>query len=72
MHIGVPCEVKSSEFRVGLVPASVPDLTAAGHDILVQSGAGARIGFLMPIMQQQAPALSAARRRPGPPKWWSR
>lgn len=45
MHIGVPCEVKSSEFRVGLVPASVHDLTAAGHDILVQSGAGARIGF---------------------------
>jgi hypothetical protein len=30
--IGVPSEVKSSEFRVGLVPASVRDLTAAGLD----------------------------------------
>jgi alanine dehydrogenase len=46
MRIGVPSEVKSSEFRVGLVPASVRDLTAAGHEVLVQSGAGARIGFL--------------------------
>ena len=45
MHIGVPGEIKSGEFRVGLVPASVRDLCAAGHDVLVQSGAGARIGF---------------------------
>lgn len=45
MRIGVPCEIKSGEFRVGLVPASVRDLCAAGHDVLVQSGAGAGIGF---------------------------
>jgi alanine dehydrogenase len=45
MRIGVPSEIKSSEFRVGLVPASVRELTAAGHEVLVQSGAGARIGF---------------------------
>jgi alanine dehydrogenase len=45
MRIGVPSEIKPCEFRVGLVPASVRDLAMAGHDVLVQSGAGARIGF---------------------------
>jgi alanine dehydrogenase len=45
MRIGVPAEIKSGEFRVGLVPASVRDLCAAGHEVLVESGAGSRIGF---------------------------
>ena len=43
MRIGVPTEIKSNEFRVGLVPGSVRELTARGHDVLVQSGAGAGI-----------------------------
>ncbi|MGB4867282.1 MAG: alanine dehydrogenase, partial [Hyphomicrobium sp.] len=41
MRIGVPTEIKSSEFRVGLVPGSVRELTAKGHEVIVQSGAGA-------------------------------
>jgi len=45
MRIGVPSEIKPSEFRVGLVPASVRELAASGHEVLIQSGAGARIGF---------------------------
>ncbi|MDP2826828.1 MAG: alanine dehydrogenase [Sulfuritalea sp.] len=45
MRIGVPGEIKAGEFRVGLVPASVRDMSAAGHAVYVQSGAGARIGF---------------------------
>lgn len=45
MHIGIPAEVKSGEFRVGLVPASVRELCNAGHDVVVQSGAGSSIGF---------------------------
>jgi alanine dehydrogenase len=44
MRIGVPKEIKIHEYRVGLVPAAVRELTAAGHDILVQSGAGGGIG----------------------------
>jgi len=40
MRIGVPAEIKSDEFRVGLVPGSVRELAAHGHDIIVQSGAG--------------------------------
>lgn len=40
MRIGIPAEVKSDEFRVGLVPGSVRELAAHGHDVIVQSGAG--------------------------------
>jgi alanine dehydrogenase len=43
MRIGVPTEIKSDEYRVGLVPGSVRELTARGHEVLVQSGAGAGI-----------------------------
>ncbi|MCC7283477.1 MAG: alanine dehydrogenase [Acetobacteraceae bacterium] len=45
MLIGVPREVKVHEYRVGLVPASVRELCGAGHQVLVESGAGAGIGF---------------------------
>ncbi len=45
MRIGVPAEIKVHEYRVGLTPGSVAELTAAGHDVLVQSRAGAGIGF---------------------------
>lgn len=43
MRIGVPTEIKIDEFRVGLVPGSVRELTARGHEVIVQSGAGAGI-----------------------------
>jgi alanine dehydrogenase len=45
MKIGVPKEIKIHEYRVGLVPAGVRELTDAGHHVMVQSGAGAGIGF---------------------------
>ncbi len=45
MLIGVPKEIKSHEYRVGLVPASVRELCHHGHEVLVESGAGAGIGF---------------------------
>ena len=44
MHIGVPTEIKVQEYRVGLVPAAVRELTHAGHEVTVQSGSGAGIG----------------------------
>jgi alanine dehydrogenase len=40
MIIGVPKEVKDHESRVGLVPSGVTGLVEAGHDVLVQAGAG--------------------------------
>lgn len=45
MLIGVPKEIKTQEYRVGLVPASVKELVARGHDVIVETGAGAAINF---------------------------
>ncbi len=45
MRIGVPKEIKNHEYRVGLTPSSVAELTAAGHDVVVESGAGGGIDF---------------------------
>lgn len=45
MQIGIPKEIKSHEYRVGLTPASVRELSAHGHSVLVQSGAGVAIGL---------------------------
>jgi alanine dehydrogenase len=45
MKIGVPKEIKVHEYRVGLVPAGVRELVDAGHQVLVESSAGAGIGF---------------------------
>jgi alanine dehydrogenase len=44
MKIGVPKEIKNHEYRVGLVPASVRELSHRGHDVFVQSTAGQGIG----------------------------
>ena len=41
MIIGVPKEIKTREYRVGMVPGTVKALTAGGHTVLVESGAGA-------------------------------
>jgi alanine dehydrogenase len=43
MLIGVPKEIKSQEYRVGLTPASVRELAAHGHQVLVEHDAGAGI-----------------------------
>jgi len=45
MQIGVPKEIKVHEYRAGLTPASVQELSSLGHEVLVESGAGAGIGF---------------------------
>jgi alanine dehydrogenase len=45
MLIGLPKEIKNHEYRVGLTPASVRELTHHGHQVLVQNGAGSGIGM---------------------------
>jgi alanine dehydrogenase len=45
MRIGVPKEIKDKEFRVGIVPAGVRKLAAAGHSVLVESNAGLGSGI---------------------------
>ena len=44
MLIGVPKEIKNHEYRVGLTPSSVRELTTRGHAVLVERSAGAGIG----------------------------
>ncbi|MCM8732179.1 alanine dehydrogenase [Hephaestia sp. GCM10023244] len=45
MRIGVPKEIKNQEYRVGLTPPSVAELVDAGHEVIVETGAGAAIDF---------------------------
>ena len=45
MIIGVPKEIKNHEYRVGMVPASVRELIAHGHQVFVETNAGSGIGF---------------------------
>ncbi|MES2071922.1 MAG: alanine dehydrogenase [Pseudomonadota bacterium] len=45
MLVGVPKEIKNHEYRVGLTPASVRELTSRGHQVIVQKNAGAAIGL---------------------------
>jgi len=46
MKVGVPKEIKNHEYRVGLTPGSVRELTHRGHEVFVQASAGAGIGVL--------------------------
>ncbi len=46
MKIGVPREIKNHEYRVGLVPASVRELTNRGHEVYIEHDAGAGIDLL--------------------------
>lgn len=45
MLIGVPKEIKNFEYRVGLIPSSVRELIGHGHQVIIQKGAGEKIGF---------------------------
>ena len=45
MRVGVPKEIKSNEYRVGLTPAAVAELSARGHEVFVQTAAGSGIDF---------------------------
>ena len=44
MRVGTVREIKDNEFRVGLTPESVRELAGHGHEVLVETGAGAGIG----------------------------
>src|SRR5690606_40161783 len=44
MLLGVPKETKVHEYRVGMTPASVREVTSHGHKVMVETNAGAGIG----------------------------
>lgn len=45
MTIGLPKEIKDNEYRVGMAPAGAHSAVAAGHEVLVETGAGEGSGF---------------------------
>jgi alanine dehydrogenase len=45
MLIGCPKEIKPQEYRVGLTPAAAREAIAHGHDVIIETGAGAGAGF---------------------------
>ncbi len=45
MRVGIPSEIKSQEFRVGMTPAGARELVSRGHEVLVQASAGTGSGF---------------------------
>ncbi len=59
MRIGVPTEIKKQEYRVGLTPESVGELVRAGHEVLIQAGAGTGSGFADAAYEQVGGTLAA-------------
>ena len=57
MQIGVPKEIKSQEFRVGLTPAAVRELVDAGHNVQIEVNAGVGAGFSDEQYQQAGAEL---------------
>ena len=45
MIVGVPREIKADEYRVALLPVGAEELTAAGHTVLIEAGAGQGSGI---------------------------
>lgn len=59
MRIGVPREIKNHEYRVGLTPSAVAELQAHGHEVWVETQAGAAIGFADDDYRQAGARIAA-------------
>ncbi len=58
MRVGVPKEIKIHEYRVGLTPEAVREYVSAGHDVLIETGAGS--GISMPDAAYEAAGAQIA------------
>lgn len=59
MLIGVPKEIKNHEYRAGLTPSSVRELTARGHDVLIETSLGWAIGETDALYQAAGARVAA-------------
>lgn len=59
MIVGVPKEIKQSEYRVALTPAGVTMLSGAGHKVLVETGAGSGSGFEDSVYEREGAEIVA-------------
>jgi alanine dehydrogenase len=53
MIIGVPREIKRDEYRVAMLPVGVDELVRAGHQVLLEAGAGLGSGITDAEYQEQ-------------------
>ncbi len=60
MKIGVPKEIKTLEFRVGMTPAGVRELVYDGHEVIVESSAGDGIGMSDTDYEAAGAAIAAS------------
>ncbi|PPQ37307.1 alanine dehydrogenase [Rhodopila globiformis] len=60
MKIGVPKEIKTHEYRVGLTPAGARELVHHGHQVIVQHDAGAGLGFGDDAYQEAGAGIAAS------------
>ncbi len=59
MKIGVLKEIKPDEYRVALTPEAVREYLAAGHTVLVETGAGSAIGAGSEAYQEAGAEIAA-------------
>ena len=59
MQVGIPREIKNHEYRAGMTPAGVKSLVAKGHQVHVETGTGARIGFTDEMYMQAGASIVA-------------
>jgi alanine dehydrogenase len=57
MKVGVPTEIKTDEYRAGMVPAGVRELVDRGHELLIQAGAGEGSGIPDSAYEAQGAAI---------------
>lgn len=60
MLVGVPKEIKTHEYRVGLTPGSVREYVARGHQVIVETGAGSGIGATDEAYRNAGAGISAS------------
>ena len=72
MIVGVPKEIKSDEYRVAMLPVGAEELTAAGHTVLIEAGAGTGSGIARAQYAAAGATIVAGRRRDldARPTWW--
>ena len=63
MKVGVPREIKTHEYRVGLTPGAVREYVAAGHNVVVETNAGAGIGATTTTIARPARSFWTPRAR---------
>ena len=59
MLVGVPKEIKTQEYRVGLVPSSVRELAHHGHQVIMEDNAGAGVGFFNEDYERAGATIAA-------------